>query len=174
MGTGPCSPGPRQYSRGQPGPVPSGGLEHVADARAGQDESARRDGEHPQEPVLAIEEDDVDREPHPEGVDRAAPPQQERVVGAQRRATEQPSRALAARRGLEEPDRAERGDPHAGTLPGAADAPGRRTAPGCAERAVGRAGFEPATRGLKAPCSNQAELPARWDIVGNRGAAYPG
>src|SRR5215210_7269646 len=30
---------------------------------------------------------------------------------------------------------------------------------------VGRAGFEPATRGLKAPCSNQAELPAPEPIV---------
>ena len=28
-------------------------------------------------------------------------------------------------------------------------------------RSVGRAGFEPATRGLKAPCSDQAELPPR-------------
>jgi hypothetical protein len=27
---------------------------------------------------------------------------------------------------------------------------------------VGRAGFEPAARGLKAPCSNRAELPAPW------------
>jgi len=88
MGTGPCSPGPRQYSRGQPGPVPGGGLEHVADARAGQDEAPGPDRQHANDAVGAVEQDDVDREPHPEGVDRAAPAQQERLVAVQGRATE--------------------------------------------------------------------------------------
>ena len=40
--------------------------------------------------------------------------------------------------------------------------------------AVGRAGFEPATRGLKAPCSNRAELPARGHPSGPRSRDRPG
>ena len=41
--------------------------------------------------------------------------------------------------------------PRRGLLPAASEG---------GDRSVGRAGFEPATRGLKAPCSNQAELQA--------------
>ena len=53
-------------------------------------------------------------------------------------------------------------------------APHTRTVSGLTDtghREVGRAGFEPATRGLKAPCSNRAELPARRHPSGPRSRA---
>jgi hypothetical protein len=62
------------------GPATCGDLGHVADPWPGEEHAARLHGNHGERPQVTVEEHDVDREPHPERVDRATPLEQEALV----------------------------------------------------------------------------------------------
>jgi hypothetical protein len=112
-------------------------------------------GRYVQDPsyhVVVVEQRDPDREPHAERMDGPRGFQQESLVAAKRRTTEQPAHPLAPSFGRLGPqDRAARSDQidpsHRGD-PNATPRRPRSTTPTI--HVVGRAGFEPATRGLKA------------------------
>ena len=144
-----------------------GTLEHRAGAEPRPCEPAGRHPAHADDPPSRVEEHHRDRQTHAERVHRTAPREQHRVVRGKEATVSQPAHPFPSRhRDLDVPDPAARVDelraPHARTVSGLTDT---------GHPEVGRAGFEPATRGLKAPCSNRAELPARRHPSGPRSRA---
>ncbi len=132
-------------------------LQHVPGTATEQDASGRCPN-HADHAPSSVEEDHRDRSPHAERVDRSAPLEQQPFVWTNR-SREKSDRSLPPRASGAHvqpfPTRTRHHEPsHSRSLAAAGDAT-RRTS-------VGLAGFEPATRGLKAPCSNQAELQALY------------
>ena len=130
-------------------------LEHRAGAEPRPCEPAGRHPAHADDAPSRVEEHHRDRETHAERVHRTAPREQHRVVRGKEATVSQTAHPFPSRhRDLDVPDPAARVHelraPHTRTVSGLTDT---------GHREVGRAGFEPATRGLKAPCSNRAELP---------------
>ena len=173
----PAAFGPRRHL--EPVARPHGGfgsaLQDVSHTGPRQQEAAgthRADRDHA---VAGIERHHGDGRPHAERVYRPAPPEEHAVLEGKRYSPTQATRTLTSGGGLV--DR-----PHAASGPwnGAPSHPVNVAAPDdTAPSGVGPAGFEPATRGLKAPCSNQAELRARggilarWLVSGRRHARPP-
>ena len=120
-------------------------LQHVSRAPAEQ-EPAGTGSDHPHRPPRPIEEHDRDGDPHPERVDRSASLEQHRRVRTGRSSAEPSSPLAPGGRCVHAPSSAARPEGHE-----------RSHQANVAARAdillVGLAGFEPATRGLKAPCS---------------------
>ena len=130
-------------------------LEHVPRASAEQHPPGRGtiDADHT---PGSIQERDRDREPHAHRVDGPAA-LEEQPFARSKSARSQPSRPFTALRGHID-------GPHVVARSGQLDLSHRPlhrpTLMSVGDTHVGLAGFEPATRGLKAPCSYQAELQA--------------
>jgi hypothetical protein len=86
----------------------------VTDAEAWQQQAPRPQPHHPDDPPPRVQEHGVDREPHPERVDRPAPfEQQPPTLGELLRATEA-AHALATGLGDLDVERSESGTAHRG------------------------------------------------------------
>ena len=132
-------------------------LEHVPRTAAEQHPPGRRaiDADHTPGP---IQERDRDREPHAHRMDGPAA-LEEQTFARSKVALSKPVHPFTALRGHVDV-------PRAGAWTGQ-DHPSHRPSHSATlttidDILVGLAGFEPATRGLKAPCSYQAELQAPW------------
>ena len=121
----------------------AGGFEHVTSPKAGDDHASGPASPHLDHPHLPIQEDDRDRLLHAERVHAPASPEEHRLARAGRRVAPQPTHPLPPGLGNQDAPLAA-GPVHLDDLHGA-------TVRSVSD--VGRAGFEPATRGLKAPCS---------------------
>ena len=138
-----------------PDVAPDMTFEHVACTTA-EHQPPRRHALHSRHTPGRIEERDRDGHAHPEGVHRSAALEQEPFIGPWV-ASSEASRACAMRDGnVHLPSRAASSMHdhrwHRATISVSADID-----------PVGRAGFEPATRGLKAPCSDQLSYRPRED-----------
>ena len=84
-------------SRGEPPPFARRHLQHGADAHSREEHAVRRQADDPDDPVIAIQEDGVDREPHPECMHRPGAFQQESLVRLEFRPAEESPCALPQR-----------------------------------------------------------------------------
>jgi hypothetical protein len=84
-------------SRGEPPALPAGDLEHGADEWSREEHTVRREANDADDAVIAVQEHRVDREPHPERVNRTGVFQKESLVRVESRSSEETASTLPSR-----------------------------------------------------------------------------